>query len=719
MKRKLVILFFLALILSGVWLLSAKQLKFSTSGISAEVDGSTSRLVSIENRITGVKYRINSDLGSIVIGDTKIDLSTIAVKLISSSKGSCTFAGQASGMEVTWTYIFPSDRSYFDRQLSIRNVSNQDIVVKNVKDCDLTFATPFQSIAFHDDNMTDMGEGAEVFSESKNPSLYRTSVNVFMRDEKGGLCSGLKYPYFNPEISKDHIALSYETNYRLKAGEVLDLPVMFCAAYKKTGYTCRKEFHWEPRIISTVQEEMDWGEVRTMQQVMADYLPEQKAQWNGYYIFLNAWWAKRGLQVKMGPSEAEAYCQLIDNVKQSKCLDMFSIAPVWLGWAEFIHPSTEIDNIGADAAFPMNDEIRKVTSCAKKQNIPVCGFCEPNSLNRHYRKDRPDWKVKPQADSARTITHNCHANSEYEDWFYRLTCSVIDSGKLYGWAWDHCWVRRPNLCYGDTHGHELGNCEFQQYRNVTGLVQKLRQRYPLLFMQVYWGLKEAGPWSLKGLNSHENAYENDSPAPPNMSAADDLRFQHWFNHNYRFIPTYMNMAQINLKKEKNGYLYSLLSCMSASTHASLCDWAEFNSDNEADEIFHLMRQWKVWASKNITYLKDRIDIFGQPCRKGGIDGTVHIIGDEGFIFVFNPHTDAHWGSIPLTDMIGLNKGSKFELFEISSGIPKPVGVYAKGDNFIFEIAPKSAMLLELKPTEKQLNKTAAPEGIKIQQAFSK
>ncbi len=194
-------------------------------------------------------------------------------------------------------------------------------------------------------------------------------------------------------------------------------------------------------------------------------------------------------------------------------------------------------------------------------------------------------------------------------------------------------------CYGTNHGHEPGNCEFQQYLNVTGLIAELRRRYPNLIIEIYWGLKEAGTWGHRGLNSLENLYENNSPAPPGMTAADDLRFQHWYNHNYRFLPTYLNLAHINFAKEANGALYSILSCLSASTHASTADWTDFTTDAEADEIYGVLRQWKAWASDHLDYLRDRIDLFGQPCREGGIDGTAHIIRDRGFIFAFNPWSE--------------------------------------------------------------------------------
>ncbi|NLP04951.1 hypothetical protein GX411_03225, partial [Candidatus Fermentibacteria bacterium] len=598
----------------------------------------------------------------------------------------------------TRTYSFPAQRAYFTRKLFVRNDSGSPIILKRVTDCALSFVEPFASADFHDDNMDQGDPGSEMFTETEKPSLYRTSINVFLRNPKGGLYAGLRYPYFKPDISERGLSLSYETNYRLNPGETLELPSTFIGAYRKTGYIYRKELHWAPRILATEQEELDLGEVLAMRQVLRDYLPKEPCPRDGYFTWLNSWWANAELRGKWGDKEADAYCDLAQKVKWTGSLDMISTAPVWCGWVGFIEPCPEIDAIGQEAVFPMNPQIEHAMSCVNDLRLPVSGFCEPNSLNRHYRKDRPDWKLQPTPDPENRLIQNCHANPDYEDWFYNLTVSCIEQCQLSGWAWDHVWLRRPMVCYDSSHGHEPGNCEFQQYRNVTNLIQRLRKRYPRLFIEIYWGLKEAGPWSLRGLNSLENAYENASPPPPGMTPADDLRFQHWFNHNYRFIPTYMNMAQMNFAKEGNGHLYSLLSCLSASTHASLCDWVQFDTPEQGREIFAPMRRWKDWATRNMQYLEDRIDLFGMPCREGGIDGTAHIVGDRGFIFVFNPTDKVRYGSITLTETIGIRKGSRFAIDEISTGSARRAGVRQKASRFTFEMAPKSAMLFELKPT---------------------
>ncbi len=169
-----------------------------------------------------------------------------------------------------------------------------------------------------------------------------------------------------------------------------------------------------------------------MQLVLRDFIPEQPLPKPGYHVWLNSWWANRELHGRIGAAEAQSYCDLIDKVRRSQCLDMLLIAPVWCGWAGFIQPGEEIDQVGEDAVFPMNEHILRVVDHARTAGVPLFAFCEPAALARHYRKDRPDWKLQPTEDPASVRTQNCHANPAYEDWFLRLICSAIDRCGLRG-----------------------------------------------------------------------------------------------------------------------------------------------------------------------------------------------------------------------------------------------------------------------------------------------
>ena len=700
-------------------------LSFHSDGYKVFISANNGSITKICNTKTGKEYSVAADDCLIETDLGTIKLSQMSSSLVSQKDNSCVFISRRKNIEITRTYNFPADRLYFDRIISIKNLSaGSPAVIRKINDCSLRFLSPFKSIHFHDDGMDHCDAGSEKYSDTSRPLNYHNSMNVFLRDDNGGLFVGIKYPNWEAERSEDWISVSYETNYRIAPGQTLELPAMFCGAYKNIGFTCRKELHWKPRIVSMDQEELDLGEVRAMRQVVRDYLPEEPLS-KEYLLFLNIWWANlvtnSALNDRIGEVEAVKYCEMIDRVKKTKCIDWMSTGPVWVGWAGFTRPCPEIDAIGEDANFPLNPHIQKVLDCSKSLGVGLSGFCEPVAGERHYRKDRPDWRLQPTEDDKKLLNQKCWANDEYADWFYRLTCSAIDRCGLKAWAWDHNWVRKPMVCYGKTHGHEPGNCEFQQFRNVTNYIQKLRKRYPDMMMDISWGLKETGAWGHKGISVHENLYENASPAPPDMTDADDERFQHWYNHTYRFFPTYMNRCQINFeRKEKNGHLYSILSALSAGSQGQLNDWKPFDTQEDADKIFALLRYWKKWANENLLYLKDCIDLFGQPCRKGGIDGTAHIIGDRGFIFVFNPWPEKMAGSVPLGGIIGLEKGERFAVSVISKHPVQNSGVYAMGEDFIFTIPGKSALLFELVPTTEPVKHTEIQLNvIKVQPAFQK
>lgn len=680
---------------------ASDQIVLRSDAITVTISTKTAGVVSIDNNASDESHPVRADSCRIETDGGVVDLGSAKWKTAAADRRSCTFVTQANGLYVTRVYTIYPGRGYFDRSLTVSNRGGSAVLLKRITDADLEFASSFLSADYHTDN-TD----------------YANSVNVFLRAPRGTLCVGLTYPYFTSHSTRTHASLSYEPNYRLKPGETLDLPTAFCAASERTGYKLRKQIDTiKPRILTTAQEIMDIAEAGAMQRVVEDYVRQEPLPAPGYVVALDAWWALNSLDRKMGEKEVESYNGVISKVKQAGCIDLLLPAACWIGIQQFAQESPEICGIGDDAVFPINPYVRTVVDRIKAAGLLTACYCQGNiPQGGGYRADKPEWKIEPGSG------YNCHANPEYEDWFYRLISNTIDTCGLSRFSWDYNWMReRPVVCNNTRHGHEPGNVEFAQYRNVTSVVQRLRKRYPNIQLCAFWGLKEGNPWSLKGISSQENFYENHSAAynPPDLSSADDLRFQHWYNHNYRFLPTYTNMAQINFAKEAKGNLYSILSCLSASTHASVCDWVQFDTQEEADKIFGPLRYWKKWASEHYSFLRDRVDLFGQPCRKDGIDGTAHILGDRGFIFIFNPTSGAHWGSIPLNELIGLEKGARYSLDEISTGQPKRMAVLSRGDALLFQIQPNSAMLVELKPARGPLSRTTAPQGVLVQQAFNR
>ena len=71
----------------------------------------------------------------------------------------------------------------------------------------------------------------------------------------------------------------------------------------------------------------------------------------------------------------------------------------------------------------------------------------------------------------------------------------------------------------------------------------------------------------------------------------------------------------------------------------------------------------------------------------------------------------------MNDLIGLKAGQRLSLDEISTDRTTRLAVHHKGDDFMFSIAAKSAMLIELKPTTAQLSPVKSPPDVEIQPAF--
>ena len=80
------------------------------------------------------------------------------------------------------------------------------------------------------------------------------------------------------------------------------------------------------------------------------------------------------------------------------------------------------------------------------------------------------------------------------------------------------------------------------------LVKRLKDTFPELYIQGFHGTKEYGLWGFRGFDQHE-AYWEQCPYDagtiyPDLSedrlTASGMRFQSWWNQNFRFMPAVIN-----------------------------------------------------------------------------------------------------------------------------------------------------------------------------------
>ena len=113
-----------------------------------------------------------------------------------------------------------------------------------------------------------------------------------------------------------------------------------------------------------------------------------------------------------------------------------------------------------------------------------------------------------------------------------------------------------------------------------------------------------------------------------------------------------------------------------------------------------IRKWLDWGRKNVDYLKVRKDLPDWPAP-GKVDGSAHLLGDRGLIFLFNPNKGDLRGEFALTgESIGLTREGSFK---VTQEYPQSdqTAVVRSGDTVHWSVPMESAAVLRLEPVQEK------------------
>jgi hypothetical protein len=295
------------------------------------------------------------------------------------------------------------------------------------------------------------------------------------------------------------------------------------------------------------------------------------------------------------------------------------------------------------------------------------------------------------------------------DFHFEATTRVLDRYNACFWDFDGRWINYREIagyhfksvgedqCFADNHGHPVGDKTYKEWKNIEKFKAKLRRRYPRMCMEMYYGLKRGGPWSLTNFNADENYYE--------MGCVANNRLQTWHNENDRFRPVYLNYSSI-FGDTPSQFEASIISSLSTSYYAQVS--RGYNALRDYPECADTLKKWREFANENLRFFTKRRTLFGEPGQYA-VDGSAHILGNEGYIFLFTAsgtHADAR---IPLTRWIGLDdaEGAKYRISVVaavnekdedaSCGIAAPVLTY--GDTLRLRVTPDTSVVLKLEPAD--------------------
>jgi hypothetical protein len=726
---------------------SPKSIKLHNENMTVFVDSVGGQITRIRNNRSNEIHEVQSVEFSIVSDRGTWSSRQMAVTRIEQDAQHLTLSLEGGAYRATIHYQLGVE--WLEKWVEFS--ADHPMTLKRMVMGDRRYLPLFKEVQFHSDN-----------------TAYNVPICWFLRSVRGGLYTGIEFPFSAGEYRDGRLGLSYggwSSTYDFSGRKLVDMvgdrPSVVCledmnvalgasqrfvtekefiGVFQRTGYVRKKALTGVPRILTTTEERLDWGEVWAMQRFMRHVLPPLRSSQSGFELYMNGWWA--GLPGDaIAPKNLPDYRSAIDECV-TLGVGVFSFPPTWLGMARYVDRSAPfVETVGKDHEFSLSPAAQEAVEYVQSSGMTLAPYCEGSS---YYRKDRPDWKTVTETRTQRGQL--CWANSAAIDWFRRLHQQVFEKYPVISyWNWDGGFLpgdpedaeslvgEQPLSweCHSDQHGHPPGNVSYRLYKNVMSFFHVLRTECPRVATIAAWAVKCGGPWALRHIDSHENFYENQGP--------DDLRFQMWYNQNSSFLPCEKNMAQIwftfrpaamQLPEKSRDYWkmwftdstrdyeYGLMSALSGGVDLGfLVQLPHFDSAEARNKYVAFVAKWKKWATENLDCLKVKRDLFGQPLRAGGIDGSAHILDGRGFIFLFNPTAERHIGRIPADWRIFLNAGRAYEVKTIYPDEGQSLGSYAYGSDFSVDLSAGSCKVVEIQPYDGPPLPMKIPEDADIQDAF--
>lgn len=539
---------------------------------------------------------------------------------------------------------------------------------------------------------------------------YQKNATYFARSPRGGLFFGLEVPYDDSTADESGIVtLAYRPSLKLLGSEPYEFESAYVGAYLR--HPGDKE---EPGLPLASES----AAMVTMTSALAG--PPR----HGLIPMACGWWCEMEHQTYRTEAQVGADMQSIDF-----------LAECGVDWLTDCHPwSGEIDKMNSLRAMdhyqpgPLVGELLEHAR-SKKVNVifwPTMTNTDPwwKEKGRPFRADRPDWTMFPNGqtisatiETGRTfkqfVRGNCIANTPFWNWLMGLQQDGMRTGYFSGWVMDGDFLGGGGIvisanCPSDRHDHLPGDSNYACERALNRMISRIRSDNPNAFIgPMCRPAQDLGIWSNLYADGVFTLNEFGLPRPLpglddqplNIIMGDKARAWSRIRVHRNFSPHYLDQPLVfaapkSMKgpewtSEKIDYV--MLSALSSSPRQLyyLPTKAGIPTGDKAAN-----RRWIDWGRKNVAYLKVRRDLPQWPAAQN-VDGSAHIVGDRGLIFLFNPNPQIMPGKFRLDPQsIGLIKGSRFAVAQLYP--PNKQNLLVEmGRETSWNVPPQSAVVLSI------------------------
>ncbi len=391
---------------------------------------------------------------------------------------------------------------------------------------------------------------------------------------------------------------------------------------------------------------------------------------------------------------------------------------LWAGFGQKIRKNEWSPKTG-----PIPPSVQEMLDYAAGRKVKLLAYVYPVLAF----SQNPEWLTARRSNPKR-MYGNLGFRS-LQDWLIETLVAFHGRLGLGGYSFDHAFLNID------------GRSPYAQWAGWRRVMEELRRRIPDIVIDGRQAYHLYGPWVwLAGSYPHPTFSDEQ---PESFMPFPDLHFdrvsanrQRWTAYRYRnfeFAPSELvpgfithqtsradDTGQMPQRRTDRGIMllplrardwdylgwrYSLLSSIASGGWNNVLDMIpardveEYKNFSDADRKW--FRRWIDWTAANKELLRRTRTILGQPAI-GKVDGTSAIVGNRGYIFLFNPNGRRLDAEFSLDATIGFNGSGPVQLKELypleHRLVGKPgAGLWSAGDRVKISMDGGSALVLELQP----------------------
>jgi hypothetical protein len=514
----------------------------------------------------------------------------------------------------------------------------------------------------------------------------------FGRTAKGGFFTGVELPFDSSELHGRQVVLGYAPSLKVAAGEALTSEAMYLGVYRRGpaddapsatpalgGPSAETPHHDVQGIVSSESfgpAELPLpAESAAMLAMTSAILGPPR---HGLVPMACGWHSEMEQWGFSSAKDVEGDMRSLDFLAECG-VDWVSDSQPWGGETE------KMNALGANDTYRPGEWPAKLLDHARSIGVKVLLWSSMNNTHswspkgRPFRADRPDWLMRPgrlddKPDLIKNAKANCLANAPFFNWLVKINLEGLATGYYPGWGMDGSffgdggWVTTviPADCASDQHDHLPGDSNYACERALNRLIAQVRDHFPKTYIFTCRPTMDLGVWSLRNVDACFTLLETGTTSS-NLVGGDEIRKWSRVRVQHDFFPHYLDQPLLfpsrgnrndppNWPRGKLDYI--LLSALSSSPNQLLYFPTKTGIPPE-DKIE--IRKWLDWGRKNIAYLQVRKDLPDWP-GPGRVDGSAHVVGDRGLIFLFNSGKDSRRGEFALSEQsIGFKAEGEFRV----------------------------------------------------------